>query len=63
MTIGVISALEGAATQDVFTTIKRRWPICKINFYPSLVQGENAAKNIIKRLNEADNDNNDEEQP
>ena len=59
MTIGVISALEGAATQDVFTTIKRRWPICKINFYPSLVQGENAAKNIIKRLNEADNDNND----
>ena len=57
--IAVISALEGAATQDVFTTIKRRWPIGKINFYPSLVQGENAAKNIIKRLAEADNDNND----
>lgn len=59
MRIGVISALEGAATQDVFTTIKRRWPVATINFYPSLVQGASAAQNLINRLNEADNDDND----
>lgn len=59
MKIAVISAMEGAATQDVFTTIKRRWPVSLINFYPSLVQGENAAKDIIERLNQADNEEND----
>ena len=59
MQIGVVSALEGAATQDVFSTLKKRWPIAKIHFYPSLVQGVDAAANIMSRLIEADEDQND----
>lgn len=58
-TIGVISTMEGAGTQDVFTTLKRRWPVAKIVFYPSLVQGQYAAKNLVARIKEADSDGND----
>ncbi len=57
--IGVISTMEGAGTQDVFITLKRRWPIAKIVFYPSLVQGQYAAKSLCARVKEADHDDND----
>lgn len=50
MNIGIISAKEGAAIQDMLTTISRRWPLSKVTFYPSLVQGNNAAKNMVENL-------------
>lgn len=52
--IGVISAKTGAAIQDVLSIIARRWSICDVKLYPSLVQGDSAAANIIERLQEAD---------
>lgn len=51
--IGVISAREGAAIQDILTTIERRWPIAKVSLFPSLVQGENASASVIEALNKA----------
>ena len=54
LNIGVISAKEGAAIQDVITTIRRRWPIAKLTLHPSLVQGAYAADDIVKNLIEAD---------
>lgn len=54
MEIGIISAKEGAATADMLTTLHRRWPLANIHFYPSLVQGKEAAPNIIENLLEAD---------
>lgn len=53
-TIAVISAKEGAATQDVFTTLARRWPIASILFFPCLVQGASAAAQIAEVLSYAD---------
>ncbi len=54
MDIAIISAKTGAAIQDVFSIIERRWPSAKVTLYPSLVQGESAAKHIIQNLKTAD---------
>ncbi|NLM63359.1 MAG: exodeoxyribonuclease VII large subunit [Mollicutes bacterium] len=51
--IGVITASSGAAVRDIITTIKRRFPICEIFLFPCLVQGENAAPDIVKKIEQA----------
>ena len=48
--IGVITANTGAAIKDIISTIKRRYPIGQIILFPSLVQGENASKDIVKNI-------------
>lgn len=57
--IGVVSAKTGAAIQDVLSIIARRWPIADVVVYPSLVQGEKAAENMIAQLRNADNSGHD----
>ena len=52
--IGVVTAANGAAIRDIIITIKRRWPLCDVILFPSLVQGENAAQNIVYQINNAD---------
>ena len=52
--IGVITAREGAAVKDIISTIKRRYPICEVLLFPSLVQGENAYKSIIASIDKAE---------
>ncbi len=59
MNIGVISARSGAATQDVFTTLKRRWPLASVFFYPCLVQGREAEQELIKTVQKADQQGHD----
>jgi len=48
--IGVITANTGAAIKDILTTIKRRYPIAQVILFPSLVQGDNAASDIVKNI-------------
>lgn len=52
--IGIVTAPTGAAIKDILSTIKRRFPICETILFPSLVQGENAAADIVKNIKEAD---------
>lgn len=52
--IGIITAPTGAAIKDILSTIKRRFPICETILFPSLVQGENAAPDIVKNIEAAD---------
>ena len=54
--IGVVTAATGAAIRDIVTTIKRRWPLCEIILFPSLVQGNLAANNIVRQIFVADNE-------
>lgn len=54
--IGLITAPYGAAVQDMQRTIKSRWPLAQIYIYPSLVQGSNAAVDIVKNIQIADKD-------
>lgn len=48
--IGIVTASTGAAIRDILTTIKRRYPICETILFPSLVQGADAAKDIVKKI-------------
>lgn len=52
--IGVVTAPTGAAIRDIVITIKRRWPLCEIILFPSLVQGSHAANNIVRQIMIAD---------
>ncbi|HWL22868.1 MAG TPA: exodeoxyribonuclease VII large subunit [Ureibacillus sp.] len=49
-TVGVLTATTGAAIRDICTTISRRYPLCEIIVYPTLVQGVQAAPNIVKNI-------------
>lgn len=51
--IAVITSRTGAAIRDIITTIERRYPICEVIVFPTLVQGEYAKDDIIKSLNKA----------
>ncbi|MDO5823700.1 exodeoxyribonuclease VII large subunit [Methanobrevibacter sp.] len=51
--IGVVTAQTGAAIRDIITTIKKRYPICEILIFPTLVQGDLAAPQIVKQINHA----------
>ncbi|AMD17933.1 hypothetical protein TL18_07785 [Methanobrevibacter sp. YE315] len=53
--IGVVTAQTGAAIRDIITTIKRRYPICEIYVFSTLVQGENAAPQIVHKIRYAQN--------
>jgi len=52
--IGIVTASTGAAIRDILSTIKRRYPICETYLFPCLVQGENASKDIVKKIKQAD---------
>lgn len=51
--IGIVTAPTGAAIRDIISTIKRRYPICETILFPALVQGEYAAKDIVDKVNMA----------
>lgn len=53
--IGIVTSSTGAAIRDIISIIKRRYPPCNLIIYPTLVQGLNAPKEIIKGLTHLDN--------
>ena len=46
--IGIVTAPTGAAIQDMKNIAARRFPLCELILYPSLVQGKDAAPEIIR---------------
>ena len=48
--IGVITASTGAAIRDIISTINKRYPLVEIYVFPTLVQGSDAAANIVKMI-------------
>lgn len=48
--IGLIVGASSAAEADLITNINRRWPICEIYVFPSLVQGKEAPKDLLRAL-------------
>ena len=49
--IGVITAKGSAASHDIVKNINRRYPLCEIYIFPSLVQGKDAPKDLLRALN------------
>ena len=52
--VGVITAPTGAAVRDIMSTIKRRYPMCEAILFPCLVQGKDAAPDIVRQIKRAD---------
>lgn len=52
--IGVVTANTGAAIKDIISTIKRRYPIADVYLFSSLVQGEQAKYDLVKKIEQAD---------
>jgi len=50
LNIAVVVGDNSAAMSDIKKTFLRRWPLAKVDYYPSLVQGESASKDIINNL-------------
>ena len=48
--IGVITSATGAAIQDIYHGIQKRYPIAELLLYPTLVQGENAPPQIVRSI-------------
>lgn len=48
--IGVVTAQSGAAIRDIITTIKKRYPVSNILVFSTLVQGDQAAQQIVKQI-------------
>ena len=51
--IGVVTAQTGAVIRDIITTVKRRYPICEILLFSTLVQGNLAAPQIVRQIRHA----------
>ena len=52
--VAVLVGDKSAAMSDIKICFSRRWPLCKVDYYPVLVQGPDAPKDIIPKLKEAD---------
>jgi len=52
--IAVITGKNSAAALDFEYNLNRRWPLAEVDIIPSLVQGEEASKELIKHLKECD---------
>ena len=52
--VGVVTAPTGAAIRDIISTINRRFPLCEVILFPSLVQGKEAKDDIVKKIKIAD---------
>jgi len=55
--IAVITSPTGAAVQDIFNVLKRRYPVAKVIMCPVQVQGESAAPSLIEAVNEVNKKN------
>ena len=48
--VAVLVGDKSAAMSDIKRCFARRWPLCKVDYYPVLVQGNDAPQDIINTL-------------
>lgn len=48
--IAVVTSPSGAVIRDIITTVKRRYPIAQLVLFPTLVQGDQAADDIVRNI-------------
>lgn len=54
--VGIITSPEAAAVADMKNILTRRYPLCEIHIYPSLVQGPGAPRELCDGIVHFDND-------
>ncbi|EPH99230.1 exodeoxyribonuclease VII, large subunit [Enterococcus faecalis 13-SD-W-01] len=48
--IAVLTSPSGAVIRDIITTVKRRYPIAQLVLFPTVVQGNQAADDVVKNI-------------
>lgn len=48
--IAVVTSPSGAVIRDIITTVKRRYPIAQLVLFPTLVQGDQAADDLVRNI-------------
>lgn len=48
--IAVVTSPSGSVIRDIITTVRRRYPLAQIVLFPALVQGTEAAADIIRQI-------------
>jgi exodeoxyribonuclease VII large subunit len=48
--IAVVTSPQGAAFRDICNVLSRRWPLARVLLSPTLVQGEEAPRQIVRAL-------------
>ncbi|MHC5269030.1 exodeoxyribonuclease VII large subunit [Enterococcus sp. LJL98] len=48
--IAVLTSPSGAVIRDIITTVERRYPIAQIVLFPTIVQGNQAADDIVRNI-------------
>lgn len=51
--IGVVTSATGAAVKDILSVLQRRFPSIKVTIFPTAVQGEQAASQIVEAIENA----------
>lgn len=54
--IAVLTSPSGAVIRDIITTTQRRYPIAQIVLYPTVVQGNKAADDVVKNIQRVEAD-------
>jgi len=54
--IAILTSPSGAVIRDIITTVRRRYPIVQLVLYPTVVQGEKAASELIKNIQRVEED-------
>ena len=54
--IGIVTSQTGAAVKDIISVLKRRFPALPISIYPTQVQGDLAAGQIVQAIQRANRD-------
>lgn len=52
--VAVLCGRDSAAMSDIKIQFNRRWPLCKVDYYPVIVQGSEGPSSMIKTLKDID---------
>ncbi len=52
--VAVLCGNDSAAMSDIKIQFNRRWPLCKIDYYPVIVQGSEGPSSMIQTLKDVD---------
>ena len=52
--VAVLCGKDSAAMSDIKVQFNKRWPLCKVDYYPVIVQGSEGPSSMIKTLKDID---------
>lgn len=52
--VAVLCGKDSAAMSDIKVQFNRRWPLCKVDYYPVIVQGSEGPSSMIQTLKDVD---------